>query len=77
MKIKIILDKDQTKEEAEDLLFKALELHKNGEVHIDESFDDAAMIDTENRLKTIHSKIYADMLEEINEALEEQYSGNE
>lgn len=76
MKIKIILNKNETKEQAEETLIKALNLHKDGDVHIDASYDDAAMVDTENRLKDIHSKIYQDMLDEINETLEEQYSGN-
>jgi hypothetical protein len=75
MKIKIILDKNETKEDADAALLKALDLHRDGEVHLDASFEDAAMVDTEQRLRDTHDKIYQEMLEEINEALEDQYSG--
>lgn len=77
MKVKIILDKNETVEEAEELLFKALDLHRTGEVHTRESFDDPAMVDIEDRVLKSYSDMHKDMLEEISEALDEEYYGNE
>jgi hypothetical protein len=74
-KIKIILEKGETEREAEDALLKAITSHNSGEVHT-EGFDDPAMNDVTNRMEEIHNKIYQEMLEEINEALDSEYRRN-
>jgi len=75
MKVKIQLNKNQTIEDAEELLFKALDLHRSGDIHLLESFDDPAMIDVSQRMEKIYEDIYKDMMDEIIEALGDDYSG--
>lgn len=71
--VKIILDKDETQEEAENMLLKALTSHVNGDIHVKESFEDPAMIDAWNRLSKLHDDVYKDMIAEINDALDSEY----
>lgn len=75
MKVKIILEKHETMEEAEETLYKALDLHRTGDIHLQESFDDPAMIDVSQRMEKIYEDIYKEMMEEITDALDEDYSG--
>lgn len=75
--VKIELRKGETPEQAEDLLFKAFEAQRNGDTH-GEEFNDPAMADLLNRVLKINEEQYALMLQEINEALEQEYrNGNE
>lgn len=73
-KVKIILEKGETQDDAEELLMKAFEHHSSGDAHDSESFDDPAMNDVLHRMEKTHKQIYSEMLEEITEALEKQYS---
>lgn len=76
-KVKIFLEPGETTQDAEDLLFKALNHHNTGEVHSSHSFQDPAMVSVAHKMESIHSKIYQEMLEEIFEALDKDYtSGN-
>ena len=72
-KVKIYLEKGETIEEAEELLRKALDLHSSGDIHVEESYDDPAMIHTQERMEEIHNKIYDEMLQEVIEAINEEY----
>lgn len=72
-KVKIFLAPNESIEDAEELLRKALNLHANGDVHVEESFDDPAMIDTQNRMENIHKQIYKEMVDEIIEELDKEY----
>ena len=75
-KIQIFLDKDETPEQAEDLLFKAIESQRNGELHQDE-FSDPAMKNALDRMEKIYKDNYAELLQEIMQALDEEYdNGN-
>lgn len=71
-KVKIILEKGETERDAEDALLKAITSHNTGEVHV-EGFDDPAMNDVTNKMEELHKKMYQEMLEEINEALDSEY----
>lgn len=71
--IKIILKKDETIEEVDNLLFKALDMHASGDVHLEESFDDPAMVSTFDKLSDEQKKIYLEMLEEIYMEIDKQY----
>ncbi len=71
--IKIILEKDEKVAEVEQLLIKALDLHTSGDIHVEESFEDPAMIDLENHLKKLHKDIYSDTLNEVIELLNREY----
>lgn len=73
MKVKIFLEGNETIQDAEEALSKALEFHKLGEVHVNESFEDPAMEDVENRLEVLFNKMYQEMLQEVSEALDEEY----
>ena len=72
-KVKIILEKGESPSDADAMLLKALQLHSTGDVHIDESFDDPAMIDAAAHLERIHKQIYSEMLEEINDVIDAEY----
>lgn len=72
--IKILLEPNETQLDADHALQKALEHHSSGGAHDDEAFDDPAMVDMAQRLEQLHSKIYADMIREIIEALDSEYS---
>lgn len=73
-KIKIFVDKDETKKEAEDMLFKALNLHRSGDAHDSDEFDDPAMDDMFGRISKKHKDIFADMMQEVMAALDEEYN---
>ncbi len=76
-KVKIYLAPGETMQQAEDTLLKAMEFHNTGEVH-GEEFPDPAMQATIHKMEEAHRKMYADMLREISEALDEEYSdGNQ
>lgn len=74
-KVKIFLEEDETLQEAEDSLFKALNHHNSGDVH-GESFQDPAMVSVANKLEDLHSKMYHSMLQDIFEALDQDFSQN-
>ncbi len=71
--IKIFLGKDETVEEVESDLFKALNHHVSGEVHTEDKFSDPAIQDTAETMQEIHKKIYQDMLTEIFTELDKEY----
>lgn len=73
-KIKIIADENETIEEAEKLLEKAMEFHSSGDAHDDESFDDPAMTDVLNDMENTHKRIYLEMMQEIFQVLDEEYT---
>ena len=74
MKVKIYAEGDETPEQAEEALFKALSAQRNGDAHLNESFDDPAMVDLSRRLAEEHKKIYQDLVQEINDAIDEEYN---
>lgn len=77
-KVKIILEKGEDQLDADYALQKALELHTTGEIHQGEHFEDPAMVHAAQRAEEIHDRIYKDMIREINELLDQEYSdGNQ
>ena len=73
-KVKILLESGETQLDADHALQKALEHHSSGSAHDDEAFDDPAMVDLAARLELEHSKMYASMLREIMDVIDEEYS---
>ncbi len=71
--VKIMLGKDETVEEAKDALFKALNTQRNGDSHT-ENFSDPAMRNTISRMQEAYRKIYNEMVQEIFEELDREYS---
>lgn len=74
-KVKIILDSGESIQEAEDSLVKAITSQDQGQSHTD-GFEDPAMQSTVNRMEEAHKKIYQEMMQEIFEALDKEYSKN-
>jgi len=72
-RVKIILDKNETMHEAEETLFKALNMQRTGDVHKGD-FVDPAMTDVALRMKGAHEIMYKEMLEEIEAVLDEEYT---
>lgn len=72
-KVKIFLEKGESMADAEEMLSKALKLHSSGDIHVEESFDDPAMIHAAERMQNIHEDIYDDMLKEILEEINKEY----
>jgi hypothetical protein len=73
-KVKIFLDENETLEDAEDTLRKALDLHVSGDIHDGESFSDPAMIDTAVILERLHEDMYKKMIAEILQTLDRDYN---
>ena len=72
--IKVILEKGEQEHEAEEKLYKALELHRNGNLH-KEDYHDPAMVDLTNKINDLHKKELTSLLEEISELLDSEYQG--
>ena len=76
-KVKIYLAPGETLRDAEDSLLKALNHHNSGDAHV-ETFQDPAMDSVADRMVSIHSKIYHEMMQEIFAELDKEYSsGNQ
>lgn len=73
-KVKIYLEEDETVQDAEESILKAMDHHNSGEVHAHHQFQDPAMNAVAGRMEEIHKKIQQEMLQEINEALDRDYS---
>lgn len=74
--VKIELKKNETPEQAEELLFKALESQRNGEIHGGEEFSDPAMSHLLDRMELMHKEMYEEALREIIQVLEEEHNSN-
>lgn len=70
--IDIKLQKGQTPEEAEELLYKALAFQRSGDIHGDE-FLDPVMQDASQKMIKMHEKVWTDSLNEILALLDEEY----
>jgi hypothetical protein len=73
-KVSIVLDKDESSLEAENQLLKALNYHASGDAHSKETFHDPAMIDVSMKMEKLHKDMYEEMVDEICELLDEEYS---
>ena len=74
-KVKVIAEKGESLDEAEEKLYKALNAHRTGDLHT-EDFSDPAMKDLVERMTLKHEIIYKEMMDEIFEVLDEEYNGN-
>jgi hypothetical protein len=74
-KVKVYTEGDETHFDVDRDLYKALDHHASGDVHMRESFDDPAMVALSRKLDNLHEQIYKDMLEEIQAVLDEEYEG--
>ena len=72
MKVKIQVDKGQTQEEAEELLYKALDSHRKGAQH-SEDFQDPVMDQLFAEMKENYGDIYDDMMQAIFAELEKEH----
>lgn len=70
-RIAIYLDKDETEEEAQEALLKALQHHAAGKEHR-EAFHDPAARDVFNKLINEHKKMWNKMLKDIQKVLDEE-----
>jgi hypothetical protein len=75
-KVKIYLDEGETLEEAEEDLQKALNFHSSGEIHDEDSYQDPAMRDLTNLLEQLHKKAYDNIIREVIQALDKDYTKN-
>lgn len=73
-KVKILLEPGETELDADAAIQKALEFHATGEAHSEETFDDPAMAHLIQRLEEAHSKVYSEMIREISEVLDQEFS---
>lgn len=73
MKVKVILEKGETRDQADELLLKALASHQNGEAHEEDSFLDPAMQDVAAQMVLEYQKVHESMMREISEALDEEF----
>lgn len=71
-RVKIYLDKGETKEEAELRLLKALELSTSGDL-IQTDYGDPALQDVFDKLQKDHEEMYEQLLQDIFQELEKEY----
>jgi hypothetical protein len=69
-KIKIYLEDDETIEQAEDLLFKAMQHHRAGAEH-KQAFHQPSARDVFNKLIKEHEKTWSEIQKEINKIIDE------
>ena len=69
MKIKI---EGGTREEADIALYKAVTFHATGDAHKEE-FQDPAMADIANGVIDKHEKMFAELIREISDLLDQEY----
>ena len=74
-KVTIVLEGDETHDEVEDNLLKALTSKVSGDIHAKEKFDDPALQHVAQTMERLHREIYQEMIEEIQEALVKEHSG--
>lgn len=72
MKVKIEADPKQTKDEAEEMLYKALDSQRTGALHNTE-FQDPVMNELFHRLKGVYGELYDSMLQDIFKAIDEEF----
>ena len=73
-KVRIDLEGDETIKDAEELLYKALSMHRNGLAHTENGeFHDAAMQDLTGKMKDFFERQMEAMYKEINDAIDEEY----
>jgi hypothetical protein len=70
--IKVELKKGETIRSVEELMFKALEAQRTGDVHT-EKFEDPAMDDLVMKMAEAHKDMYQELLEEIFRELDAEY----
>ena len=71
MIVKVLLEGNETPEEGDEELYKALQGQRDGSTH-SEDFSDPAMRDTTARIIQIHNNTFERMLSEILEILDEE-----
>lgn len=75
--LKVIIENNGlTREEAEDLLYKALSVSRDGKTHAAGKFDDPAMQSLVDIMIQLHSKITEDILKETMQVLQGDLNGN-
>lgn len=73
-KVKIYLEDGETTRDAEEAISKAFNHHNSGDIHTHNTFQDPAMQAIADKMQEDHAKMYHDMLQEINEVLDQDYS---
>jgi len=73
MKVEIHLEPGETKEEAEELLFKALHHHRAGEEHR-HAFHQPGARDVFNRILKRHDEMWKRMMKQIEEVIDDDVS---
>lgn len=77
-KVKILLEDGETELDANHALQKALDFQSSGQAHDNEAFEDPAMVDLSQRLEQDHAKMYNEMMREILEVIDREFSdGNQ
>jgi hypothetical protein len=71
MRVKIELGPNQTRDEGEEALYKALSSTRDGSAHDKDVFLDAAMQDQADEMKHAYNTILDSMLKEITQVLDE------
>lgn len=74
MRVKIVLEPGESQIEADNALQKALEHHSSGDAHDDQPFEDPAMVDLSQRVEIAHNVMYSNMIREIVEVIDKEYS---
>lgn len=73
-KVKIYVENGETLEEAQEDIVKAIQYHSSGESHDEDLFEDPAMRSLTDRLEVLHQQTYNNIVKEISEALDKDYT---
>jgi hypothetical protein len=71
-RVKVMLEPGETQEQAEESLFKAMSMHRDGGAHESEDFLDAAMQDQAAVMNRVYEMFFDKMLGEINDVIDEE-----
>jgi hypothetical protein len=74
--VKVQLDKGETPDQAEELIFKAFAAQRDGSIHKEE-YHDPAMRDLLLRIQKAHEEQFQALIAEIGDILDKEYNGNE
>lgn len=74
MRVRITLDQGQSHDDGEEQLFKALEAHREGLPHDQDTFVDPAMEHQAQIIKAEYAVIFDAMMQEILDVLDEEGS---
>lgn len=71
-RVKIFLEDDETIEEAEESLLKALSSQSNGDAHANDVFEDPAMVEASKFMEKKFEKLWDSLLKDVEKLIDKE-----